>query len=250
MSSVRHKEPIVTMSWDDGHPLDLRVAELMAKYGMRGTFYLPVRNHEHKVMDRSDIVKISSEFEIGGHTLNHLKLTGISSDDEIYREISIGKTVMEDSIGKEITTFAYPKGCYNRQIKYLVEKAGFKGARSASWFHDEYPDDLFCIHPTIHIYPHKSLIHVGHLIKELNFRGLNEYLLIYRGTTDLKKLTVRCLDKIIEKGGVFHIWGHSWEIEELGLWVELEEIMSHISEFKNVVRLTNGEIISYMEKQP
>lgn len=250
MSSVTHKEPMVTMSWDDGHPLDLRVAELMAKYAMRGTFYVPVRNDEHKVMDRSDIVKISSEFEIGGHTLNHVKLTDISSKDEIYREISIGKTVMEDYIGKEITTFAYPKGGYNRQIKHLVEKAGFKGARSASWFHDEYPDDLFCIHPTIHLYPHNLVTHVGHLIKELNFRVLGEYLLTYRGTTDLKKLTAGCLDKILAKGGVLHIWGHSWEIDELGLWVELEEIMSYISKFKNAVRLTNGEIISYIGKQP
>ena len=26
----------ITTSWDDGHPLDLRVAGLLAKYGLRG----------------------------------------------------------------------------------------------------------------------------------------------------------------------------------------------------------------------
>jgi hypothetical protein len=28
----------ITTSWDDGHPLDLRVAELLAKYGLKDTF--------------------------------------------------------------------------------------------------------------------------------------------------------------------------------------------------------------------
>ena len=28
----------ITTSWDDGHPLDFRVAELLAKYGLPGTF--------------------------------------------------------------------------------------------------------------------------------------------------------------------------------------------------------------------
>ena len=32
----------ITTSWDDGHPLDLRVAELLAKYGLQGTFYVPM----------------------------------------------------------------------------------------------------------------------------------------------------------------------------------------------------------------
>jgi len=31
----------ITTSWDDGHPMDLRVAALLAKYGIAGTFYVP-----------------------------------------------------------------------------------------------------------------------------------------------------------------------------------------------------------------
>jgi SAM-dependent methyltransferase len=31
----------ITTSWDDGHPTDLRVAALLAKYGIAGTFYVP-----------------------------------------------------------------------------------------------------------------------------------------------------------------------------------------------------------------
>ena len=35
-----------TTSWDDGHPLDLRLAELLATHGFSGTFYVPRGNRE------------------------------------------------------------------------------------------------------------------------------------------------------------------------------------------------------------
>ena len=31
---------LFTTSWDDGHPSDLHVADLLERYGMKGTFYL------------------------------------------------------------------------------------------------------------------------------------------------------------------------------------------------------------------
>ena len=36
---------IVTTSWDDGDPSDLRVAELLAARKLPGTFYIPVKGH-------------------------------------------------------------------------------------------------------------------------------------------------------------------------------------------------------------
>ena len=35
---------IVTTSWGDGNPLDIRLAEILASHGLRGTFYVPLRN--------------------------------------------------------------------------------------------------------------------------------------------------------------------------------------------------------------
>ena len=34
-----HDKPIATLSWDDGHPLDIRMARLMADLGLSATFY-------------------------------------------------------------------------------------------------------------------------------------------------------------------------------------------------------------------
>lgn len=36
---MENKQLIITTSWDDGHPLDLKIAELLDKYGINGTFY-------------------------------------------------------------------------------------------------------------------------------------------------------------------------------------------------------------------
>ena len=67
----------VTTSWDDGHPLDLRVAELLAKSGLTGTFYVP-RSSQKPVMNRSQIRELSNSFEIGAHTLEHVMIDRLS----------------------------------------------------------------------------------------------------------------------------------------------------------------------------
>jgi hypothetical protein len=33
----------LTASWDDGHPLDFRIADMLERYGLTGTFYVPSR---------------------------------------------------------------------------------------------------------------------------------------------------------------------------------------------------------------
>ena len=64
---------VMTTSWDDGHPLDLRVAELLAKSGLTGTFYVP-RSSQKPVMNHSQIRELSNSFEIGAHTLEHVTI--------------------------------------------------------------------------------------------------------------------------------------------------------------------------------
>ena len=39
----------LTTSWDDGDALDARLADLLARYGVPGTFYVP-RNCEGRVL--------------------------------------------------------------------------------------------------------------------------------------------------------------------------------------------------------
>jgi peptidoglycan/xylan/chitin deacetylase (PgdA/CDA1 family) len=80
-------EKYVTVSVDDGHPTDLRTLELLQEHNLKATFYIPCANSERAVMTPSQIREIDKYCEIGGHTLNHLRLTKLGVE-EGRREIS------------------------------------------------------------------------------------------------------------------------------------------------------------------
>jgi peptidoglycan/xylan/chitin deacetylase (PgdA/CDA1 family) len=65
--------------------------------------------------------------EIGAHTEHHLPLDVISSDLAAV-EIRRSKEVLEDGLGLQIDTFAYPFGHHNRVVRELAIGAGFRTA--------------------------------------------------------------------------------------------------------------------------
>ena len=50
-------------------------------------------------------------------------------------------------------------------------------------------------------------------------------------------------DRVLEEGGVFHLWGHSWELEQTGQWARLEEVLRHLGQYTGqATALTNGQV--------
>jgi len=45
-----------------------------------------------------------------------------------------------------------------------------------------------------------------------------------------------------KRGGEFHLWGHSWEIDRNDDWQRLERVLSHIASSQGAVAVTNGEL--------
>ena len=90
--------PCLTTSWDDGHPLDLRVAEMLERHGLTGTFYIP-RSIETGTMTESQMRELAGRFEIGAHTLNHVFLAD-APDAAAKEEIEGSKRWIEDVTGK------------------------------------------------------------------------------------------------------------------------------------------------------
>ena len=68
-------------------------------------------------------------FEIGAHTVSHPRLTLIS-DDQLEREIVDSKHALEDIIGREVVSFAYPYGDRDERVIEAVKAAGYKYAVS------------------------------------------------------------------------------------------------------------------------
>ncbi|MCU0363163.1 MAG: polysaccharide deacetylase family protein, partial [Bacteroidales bacterium] len=121
----------ITTSWDDGYPLDFRLCSLLKKYGLPATFYIPKTNSQYTVMSESQIRDISTEYEIGGHTLSHRKLTSLTLN-ESAAEIQGCKRWIEDTIGQSPKCFSPPGGFYNRKIAGQIFSAGFETMRTTT----------------------------------------------------------------------------------------------------------------------
>jgi len=109
---------IVTTSWDDGHPLNLKLLDLLNKYNLKGTFYIH-GNYLNNKKGRDEVLKIAETQEIGSHTFSHCKLSQISIA-EAKAEIEKGKVVLEDLLAKPVEMFAYPYGFFNKIFLNLV----------------------------------------------------------------------------------------------------------------------------------
>lgn len=236
---------LITTSWDDGSVYDLKLAKLLRRYEIPGTFYIPLSNFERKVLKPKDIIILSKEFEVGSHGLNHVALTRVGKV-MAKREIEEGKRRLEEVVEKKVFSFAYPNGEVNQFVKQLAGMAGFKYARTTSLFAVRVGDKLLAP-TTIHAYNHHPLIYFQHgLRRKLFYQLLKEK----RFVLDWEKLAISSLNSCLESGGIFHLWGHSWEIEERGDWRKLERVLAYISRStRKSDRVTNIEALKYLEAQ-
>lgn len=164
---------IFTTSWDDGSPLDLRIAELLAKHGLQGTFYVPIKNHE-PVMGISELRSLSTGFEIGAHTVHHLPLTALT-DLVAVQEISESKERLQDMTGREVRMFCFPRGLFRKKHLLMLHNQGFIGARTVGMMYISLPvrvDGLFIMSTTLQAFPHRLGGLFRNVIKRRNLPGL------------------------------------------------------------------------------
>jgi len=72
----------------------------------------------------------AEDWEVGGHSVTHRGLT-LLPIDEVKRELLQDKQVLEDVLGSELVSFAYPFGLHNTTVCQLVREVGYRyGCRS------------------------------------------------------------------------------------------------------------------------
>ncbi|MDD3887536.1 MAG: polysaccharide deacetylase family protein [Patescibacteria group bacterium] len=64
---------------------------------------------------------------VGGHTLNHMKLTEVNSE-QLDQEIAINKASLEEGLDTKIDYFAYPYGSYDDNVLNALKKNKYKAA--------------------------------------------------------------------------------------------------------------------------
>ncbi len=241
---------IVTTSWDDGNKLDLKLAELLEKYKIKGTFYVSPQDKRFSLSEK-ELKQLAELQEIGAHTLSHPHLTRINRT-EAQSEIVGSKEYLENLLGKKIKMFCYPSGEFNDEIKDLVKAAGFLGARTTKSFQIKLPHDFFEFSVTSQVYPfpfRKKDARHYHSLRCLfeplqqNFQQILQLKLSPKAFFNWPSLAKNLFDCTVKNGAIYHLFGHSWEIDQYGMWQELEEILKYIAGRKNVRYLTNSQAL-------
>jgi len=236
---------IVVTSWDDGYPADMKIADLLDRHGLTGTFFVPIENSKGRpVLSKADLRELGSRFEIGNHTRTHTRMNG-NDKKLIEEEIRGGKMGLEQILGCSVDGFCYPGGQVTPYVVNSLRKNGVRYARTTTNFHLDVGSDRYHVPTTFQIFQHEKLVYVRNFIKRGHFKkrwGCFQHAMMNDSLWDT-------LDSIAEDcsgyDGVLHLWGHSWEIEQNDLWRELDAYFSRLKQFAPTPK-TVGQSIDHI----
>lgn len=221
------KKKAVTFSYDDGVTQDLKLIEILNRYGMKATFNLNsgglgsrFSNHIEGVLvyrDKvfaHDVKEIYSGHEVASHTLNHPDLTKLPEEDIVY-QIEEDRKRLSELVDYEIVGFAYPCGDVDeRVVRVIKEKTGIKYARRVELTENYLPqNDLYNMKFTTR-----------------NFG--DNFLRLAREFVELKT----------DEPRIFSVWGHAYEFDWKKNWQVFEEFCKIISGHDDIFYGTNSEV--------
>lgn len=225
------KQKAVTFSYDDGVLQDLRLIELLDRYGLKATFNLNsqllgqenylIREDvkvNHTKVQPSQVKTVYQNHEVAVHTLTHPNLITLE-EDEIIRQVEEDRSNLTALVGYEVDGMAYPCGGVNHDARVadvLRRKTGVRYSRTITSSYSFAPQtDLLQFNPTVY-----------HREWEEMFRLGEEFLALQPDTPQ-----------------IFYIWGHSYEFDIDDSWSRFEDFCRLISGKEDIFYGTNREIL-------
>lgn len=129
---IKDSDKTIVLTFDDGHISNYRFAlPVLNRHSFCATFFIIAGNIGKPYYMGPDEVKelLDNNMEIGSHGLTHAYLTELNLE-EMKREISESKHVIESFTGKPVEVFAYPGGHTNKKVVECVKAAGYMAAVS------------------------------------------------------------------------------------------------------------------------
>lgn len=229
---MQRKLKAVTFSYDDGVTQDIRLIELLGKYGLKSTFNLNsgllgqrgmlMRNGlriSHYKVHPQDVRAIYEGHEIAAHTLTHPKLP-LCEDNEVIRQVEEDRLALSELAGYEVVGLAYPRGGINhddRVVELIRQNTGIRYCRTGlETGHFEAQTDLYRFNSTACHLDFDALMALGQQF------------------VDLKPETPQ----------LFSVWGHSFDMDYApDYWIRLEEFFALISGKEDIFYGTNKEVL-------
>ncbi len=155
---VLPERPVV-LTFDDGFA-DFFTAALpvLKQYNFAATLYVSTafvngtsrwlqyeRETTRPMLTWEQLAEISaSRVECGAHSHSHPQLDTLRYT-EVRDEILQSKRLLEDHLGQEVFSFAYPFGYHTRQVRQLVREAGYTSACAVRHAMSSETDDPFAL---------------------------------------------------------------------------------------------------------
>ncbi|MBE6974450.1 MAG: polysaccharide deacetylase [Ruminococcaceae bacterium] len=221
----------VTFSFDDGVTQDIRMIEMLNKYGLKATFNLNSQllgtkgflqrfdqRISHYKIHPDHVKVIYHGHEVAVHTLTHPNLTTLD-DDEIVRQVEQDRLKLSEMVGYEVVGMAYPCGGVNNNdhvAQVIREKTGVAYSRTITCSGSFEPQDqLHRFNPTVGIH-FDRLMELGRQFVELK----------------------------PDSPQIFYIWGHTFEMDYAPEnWQRMEEFFRLISGREDIFYGTNREVL-------
>lgn len=225
------KSKVVTLSYDDGVVQDIRLIEIMNKYGLKGTFnintglYSPEELQREKFYGRLKLSEAkelytNSGHEIAVHGLKHQFLERLRPE-EVLGEILEDRKNLEKEYGIIARGMAYPFGTYSGEVVDCLKKCGIVYARTTKSTEDfKFPSDWLQLHPTCHHKNSKLMRLAKHFVEDE-----------IRSEADTR---------------MFYLWGHSYEFDNDNNWHVIEEFADYVGGRSDTWYATNIEIYDYV----
>ncbi len=226
------KMKAVTFSYDDGITQDIRLIELLNKYGLKCTFNLNsellshkgilIRDNQrisHYKIHPSDVLSVYEGHEVAAHTLTHPNLTHLN-DAEVIRQVENDRLNLSELVKYEVIGMAYPCGGVNnddRVAEIIKNNTGIKYCRTITT-NDSFDiqDNLYRFNPSVYHLDFDKMMQLG-----------EQFVALKAETTQ-----------------IFYIWGHSYEMDYgADYWIKLEEFFKLISNKDDIFYGTNKEVL-------
>ena len=217
----------LTLSFDDGVTQDIRLIEMLNKYGIKCTFNINSealglpgeltiegKRINHSKVKPDEVRELYRGHEVAVHTLTHPNLL-LLPDEEITRQVAKDAENLHRLSGQEIIGMAYPGGpLYDeRVIRVITETTPVLYARTVANTYDfKFPQRYMEWHPTAH------------------------------QADDLIALSKKLLETDSEEDQLFYVWGHSYEFDYRESWDDFERFCDFIGGRPELHYVTNGEI--------
>ena len=222
-------EKAFTMSYDDGVAQDIRLAGIMKKNGLSGTFNINTGTFakEDAVgagrMSERQVKELYSDpsFEVAVHAYTHPHLEALTAA-QVTREVLLDKENIERLFGVVTRGMAYPYGSYNDTVLNCLKASGIVYSRTTVSTENFFlPQDWLRLPATCH--------HNCPRLMTLADQFLS--------------IKLRPVDPV----RMFYLWGHSYEFDTNSNWNVIEDFAAKIGGHDDVWYATNIEIYNYVE---